>query len=170
MSEGPGSDPRSTHREPARFHVAADVVVLAPQSGEISVLLIERRNDPYRGRLALPGGFVDPGETAEQAARRELAEETGVTGFRGRFEQLAAYGPAGRRDPRGEIVSVAFLALAAEPLPVQGGDDAASAEWVPVAEALAPGRLAFDHERILGDALRRAGYSAAPGPAGRESV
>jgi 8-oxo-dGTP diphosphatase len=149
-------------REPARFHVAADVVALAPgqRAGETRVLLVERGNEPYRGRLALPGGFVDPGETAEQAARRELEEETGIAEFPGRFEQLGAYGPAGRRDPRGEILSVAYLAIADGTVPVRGGDDAASADWVPVSEALEPGRLAFDHERILADGLRRAGLTA----------
>lgn len=145
---------------PTPFLVAADVVALAPapgRSAEPLVLLVERGHEPYRGMLALPGGFVEPGETAEQGARRELAEETGIARFEGRFEQLGAYGPAGRRDPRGEVVSIAFLAIADAPLPARGGDDAARAEWVPVVEALRPGRLAFDHVRILADALRRAG-------------
>ncbi|XPP26702.1 MAG: NUDIX domain-containing protein [Leucobacter sp.] len=141
---------------PTAFLVAADVVALAPRNGGLSVLLVERGHDPYRGRLALPGGFVEPGEVAESAARRELAEETGIADFPGGFEQLGAYGPAGRRDPRGEVLSVAFLARAAEVLPLRAGDDAAAAHWVPIEEALEPGRLAFDHERILADALQRA--------------
>lgn len=138
---------------PTPFPVAADVVAFAPRDGELHVLLIERGNEPYRGCLALPGGFVDPGETGEQAARRELAEETGVAEFPGRFEQLGAYGPAGRRDPRGEVVSISFVGVAPAAFPVQAGDDAATAAWYPVTEVLGPGRLAFDHERILGDAL-----------------
>ncbi len=144
---------------PTPFPVAADVVALVPDGEASLVLLVERGNEPYLGMLALPGGFVDPGETAERAARRELAEETGIECFEGRFEQLGAYGPAGRRDPRGEILSIAFLAIADAPLPVQGGDDAVRAEWVPIADALRPGRLAFDHERILVDALHRSGVA-----------
>lgn len=152
---------------PTPFLVAADVVALAPRAGAWHVLLVERGHEPYRGALALPGGFVEPGEVAEQAARRELAEETGLTEFHGPFVQLRAYGPAGRRDPRGEIMSVAFVALAPEALPVAGGDDAAHADWYPVNEALAPGRLAFDHEVILADALARARELGWVGPAGR---
>lgn len=125
--------------------------------GDFRVLLVERGHDPYRGRWALPGGFVEPGEVTEQAARRELAEETSIHDFTGRFELLGVYGPTGRRDPRGEIVSVTYLAIAREALPVAGGDDAAAAFWVTVREALEPGRLAFDHERILADALARVG-------------
>lgn len=141
---------------PTPFLLAADVVVLAPDRGETHVLLVERGHEPYRGRLALPGGFIEPGEIAEHAARRELAEETGIIDFAGPFEQLGAYGPADRHDPRGEVLSVTYLALAEGLLPVVGGDDAAAARWVPVNDALEPGRLAFDHERIVGDALRRA--------------
>ncbi len=143
---------------PTPFPVAADVVALALRDGELHVLLIERGNEPYQGRLALPGGFVDPGETGEQAARRELAEETGVTDFPGPLVQLGAYGPAGRRDPRGEVVSISFVGVAPEVFPVLAGDDAAAAAWYPVAAALGPERrrLAFDHERILGDAVERA--------------
>lgn len=152
---------------PTPFLVAADVVALAPRAGELCVLLVERGHDPYRGSLALPGGFVEPGEVAEQAARRELTEETGLTAFSGRFGQLSAYGPAGRRDPRGEILSVAFVTVLESVAPVVGGDDAAHADWYPVNEALAPGRLAFDHEVILADALARARELGWVGPAGR---
>lgn len=141
---------------PTPFLVAADVVALTLRGRELCVLLVERGRDPYRGSRALPGGFVEPGEVAETAARRELAEETGLLELPERFVQLGAYGPAGRRDPRGEILTVVFLAAFDAPSPVRGGDDAARADWIPVAEALAPGYLAFDHEVILADALARA--------------
>lgn len=140
---------------PARFPVAGDVAALTLRAGALHVLLITRRFAPFRGRFALPGGFVEPGEMIEDAARRELAEETGVTGAPGIFTQLGAYGLA-HRDPRGDTLSVVYLAIAAEFGEVTAGDDAATAEWVPVADALAPGQLAFDHESILRDALARA--------------
>lgn len=145
---------------PNTFPVTADVVLLARCAGEPTgprVLLIERGNEPFKGRLALPGGFVDPGEVTLEAARRELAEETSVEEIPVELEQLGAYGPGGGRDPRGETLTVAYLAVVPEPLAARAADDAAAAEWVPVEEAIRPGRLAFDHAVILGDALRRAG-------------
>jgi 8-oxo-dGTP diphosphatase len=136
--------------------VAADLVILTVQDGSFEVLLIRRGIAPHRGRWALPGGFVRAGEGLEQAARRELAEETGVGSDRIHLEQVATYGEPGR-DPRGQVISVAYLALVPDlPTPV-AGSDAASASWIPVAEVLDdPGRLAFDHHRILTDAVERA--------------
>ncbi|MGC4936367.1 NUDIX hydrolase [Kribbella sp. DT2] len=144
--------------------VATDLVILTVQHGSFEVLLIRRGIPPYHGRWALPGGFVRAGEGLEQAARRELAEETGVGSdriagpgpARIHLEQVATYGEPGR-DPRGRVVSVAYLALVPDlPTPV-AGSDAASASWIPVAEVLDdPGRLAFDHHRILTDAVERA--------------
>ncbi len=142
--------------KPEPVLLTADVVALTlhPDAG-LSVLLVRRGSNPFRGRWALPGGFVDPGEDVEAAAARELEEETGVSPRRVSLEQLGAYG-APRRDLRGRVVSVAFLTglpWTAEP---QGGDDADEARWTPVDEALRPRRLAFDHRTILGDALERA--------------
>jgi 8-oxo-dGTP diphosphatase len=138
--------------------VATDLVILTVREGAFEVLLIRRGIAPHRGRWALPGGFVRAGEGLEEAARRELAEETGVgsTTPRIHLEQVATYGEPGR-DPRGRVISVAYLALVPDlPVPV-AGSDAASASWIPVAEVLAdPGRLAFDHHRILTDAVDRA--------------
>ncbi|ADB29553.1 NUDIX hydrolase [Kribbella flavida DSM 17836] len=136
--------------------VACDLVILTVRDGSFEVLLIRRGIAPHRGRWALPGGFVRPAEDLEQTARRELAEETGVDSDRIHLEQVATYGEPGR-DPRGRVISVAYLALVPDlPVPV-AGSDAASASWIPVADVLAdPGRLAFDHHRILADAVERA--------------
>jgi 8-oxo-dGTP diphosphatase len=136
--------------------LATDLVILTVREGALQVLLIRRGIAPYKGRWALPGGFVRPSEDLEQTARRELAEETGLSSDRIHLEQVATYG-APRRDPRGRVVSVAYLALVPDlPAPV-AGTDAASAGWVSVAEVLDdPGRLAFDHHRILSDGVERA--------------
>jgi len=134
------------------FSVAVDLVVLTIRSGALQVLLVRRGIPPYRGRWALPGGFVHLDEELEAAAVRELAEETGMGGPAGHLEQLGTYG-APRRDPRGRVVAVAYLALLPDlPSPV-AGSDAAAAAWHPAA---APPRLAFDHAVILADGLERA--------------
>lgn len=119
-----------------------------------SVLLITRKNEPYRGQYALPGGFVDPGEVTRAAALRELAEETslGSPELEPLLEQVGAYGPAGRRDPRGEVLTVAYAVVVDRQLVVTAADDAASVEWVPLTDAL-DADLAFDHSKILRDAV-----------------
>jgi 8-oxo-dGTP diphosphatase len=136
--------------------VAADLVILTVREGSLQVLLVRRGIAPYRGRWALPGGFVRPKEDLEEAARRELQEETGLLSDRIHLEQVATYGEPGR-DPRGRVISVTYLALVPDlPSPV-AGTDAASAEWVAVNEVLTDkARLAFDHHRILTDAVERA--------------
>lgn len=136
--------------------VAADLVILTVRDGSLEVLLIRRGIEPHKGRWALPGGFVRPDEDLEAAARRELAEETGLVSDRIHLEQVATYGEPGR-DPRGRVLSVAYLALVPDlPAPV-AGTDAAAASWVPASEVLAdPERLAFDHHRILADGVERA--------------
>ena len=136
--------------------VAADLVILTVRDGSLEVLLIRRGIEPHKGRWALPGGFVRPAEDLEAAARRELAEETGLVSDRIHLEQVATYGEPGR-DPRGRVVSVAYLALVPDlPAPV-AGTDAASASWVAASEVLADAdRLAFDHHRILVDGVERA--------------
>jgi len=111
------------------------------------VLLIRRGNPPFTGRYALPGGFVEVGETVEDACRRELMEETGVKA--GRLELIGVYSDPGR-DPRGHTCSVAFRTRVARATP-KAGDDAAAAEWVSDWTKV---ELAFDHARILGDAGR----------------
>jgi 8-oxo-dGTP diphosphatase len=141
--------------------VTVDVVVLTVRDDALHVLLVTRGEPPFEGRPALPGGFIRPDEDLDGAAARELAEETRLrASSRPRspvhLEQLGSYG-APDRDPRMRVVSVAYLALApALPLPV-GGGDAAAAGWAPAGLLLGgPGRLAFDHGRILRDAVERA--------------
>lgn len=111
------------------------------------LLLIRRMNPPFKGRYALPGGFLDIGETAEAGCRRELMEETGVEA--GELHLVGVYSEP-NRDPRGHTVSIAYLGVieSAEP---QGGDDAASAAWVENWRRL---KLAFDHAQIVADAAR----------------
>lgn len=141
--------------------VTVDVVCLARRDGERQVLLVERGSDPFQGKLAFPGGFVDIDEDLEDAALRELREETSLAAP-GVLEQLGAYGRPGR-DPRGRTVSIVYLALPDEAAAVRGGDDAADAGWYPITELLQdPGRLAFDHAEILRDALARARFETAP--------
>src|ERR1700749_4331034 len=115
--------------------LATDLVILTVRDGRLQVLLIRRGIAPYRGRWALPGGFVRPAEDLESTARRELAEETGLSSDHIHLEQVATYG-APDRDPRGRVVSVAYLALVPDlPAPV-AGSDAASASWADAAEVL----------------------------------
>jgi 8-oxo-dGTP diphosphatase len=109
------------------------------------VLLVRRKNPPFQGRFALPGGFVDIGEMVEDACRRELQEETGVKA--GRLRLVGVYSDP-RRDPRGHTCSVVFLAVVRRAR-ASAGDDAAAAEWV---EDWRKAELAFDHAKVLADA------------------
>jgi 8-oxo-dGTP diphosphatase len=133
--------------------MTVDLVVLTIRSGQLSALLVRRGKPPFKGRWALPGGFVEPDEDLRAAAERELAEETSVAGAAtGHLEQLATYG-APRRDPRGRVITVAYLALLPDEPVVTAGSDATVAEWHEVTD---PPRLAFDHAQILGDGVERA--------------
>jgi 8-oxo-dGTP diphosphatase len=134
------------------FSMTVDLVVLTIRAGKLHALLVRRGVPPFRGRWALPGGFVLPDEDLRPAAERELAEETGVAGAAGHLEQLATYG-APRRDPRGRVVTVAYLALLPDEPELVAGSDATAAQWHDVA---APPRLAFDHAQILADGVERA--------------
>jgi len=121
--------------------LAADAVILFAGG----IVLIKRRNPPFEGCYALPGGFVEVGETVEAAAIREAREETGLD-----IELLGLVGIYSKpdRDPRGHVISAAFLALGRGEL--LAGSDARMAE-VFVLKSLPP--LAFDHDRIIGDAI-----------------
>ncbi|MFO7608981.1 MAG: NUDIX hydrolase [Candidatus Krumholzibacteriia bacterium] len=139
-------DPQPRPRAPA---LTVDAVVLS-RGGEgllddgYRVLLVERGREPFRGRWALPGGFVDYGEDPDLAVGRELAEETGLEGLP--FRQFRAFGQPGR-DPRGHTVSIVYVAVIIGDRPaVTGGDDAAAAAWHPL-DGLPD--LAFDHGAIV---------------------
>ena len=137
--------------------VTVDVAVLTVRERRLHVLLVERGAEPWRGAWALPGGFVKQNETLDEAAARELREETGVDAS-AHLEQLHAYGDPDR-DPRLRVVTVAYLAVLPEVRAIAAGTDAARAELVPVDELLGrtpSRRLAFDHELILADAVDRA--------------
>ncbi|NUL46470.1 NUDIX hydrolase [Cellulosimicrobium funkei] len=144
------------------FAVTVDLVVLAvrPEADggrdgrlRLEAVLIERGEEPFAGQLALPGGFVQVDEDVEDAAYRELEEEAGLGAADVRLEQLGAYG-APDRDPRMRTVSVAWLAFGRVDRAPRGGSDALSAQWIPVDRI--PAALAFDHARILHDAVAQA--------------
>lgn len=135
------------HPHPA---VTVDGVVFGYDEADLKVLLIQRGEGPYRGKWALPGGFVDMAESLEAAARRELEEETGVTKLY--LEQLYTFGEP-KRDPRERVISVAYYALVKlADHAVRAASDARNVAWFPVADLP---NLAFDHEEILEVALRR---------------
>ncbi len=131
--------------------VAVDVVLFAVHDKRLHTLLIRRGRPPFEGMWAFPGGIVEPEEPLEAAARRELAEETGLSDVP-YLVQLGAFGDP-ERDPRGRVISVAYWGLVPDLAEVRGADDAAAARWWPVA---CPPPLAFDHATILECALRRA--------------
>ncbi|MDI6104393.1 NUDIX domain-containing protein [Actinoplanes sp. NEAU-A12] len=142
-----------TTRDHALLRIAVDLVILTVREGALQTLVVIRGNKPFAGQFALPGGFVRAGEGLDDAAVRELAEETGLDGGSLHLEQFAVYGEPDR-DPRGRVVSVAYLAIMPDlPVPT-AGSDASGAAWVPVSKI--HGSLAFDHDRILTDAVERA--------------
>jgi 8-oxo-dGTP diphosphatase len=142
--------------------VTVDIVVLTVLDSDLKVLLVRRKAPPFEGSWALPGGFVhvrdepDQGEGLEDAARRELAEETGLATGTVYLEQLYTFGDPGR-DPRGRVITVAYYALVRPDLVplVRAGTDAADARWMSIAEEVPRVELAFDHARILEAALAR---------------
>lgn len=125
--------------------VTVDAVVYALEDGQLSVLLIRRKQDPYKGSWAFPGGFMDINEVPEEAVKRELLEETGVQADH--FIQIGAFAGL-NRDPRHRTVSIGYISLLKGELPeVKGNDDADDARWFLLHEIPEP--LAFDHQEML---------------------
>jgi 8-oxo-dGTP diphosphatase len=143
-------------RERSAVSVAVDLAIFTVHDDELQVLLIDRGKPPFLGQPALPGGYVRDGETLKQAALRELVEETGINGHPLHLEQLGAYGDP-HRDPRGRVISIAYLALGPDLPGPSAGSDARAAYWTPAETALdsATG-LAFDHADIVREAVERA--------------
>jgi 8-oxo-dGTP diphosphatase len=142
---------------PPSVLLAVDLVILTLRAGKLQVLLIERGVDPFRGALALPGGFLyDRTESIPQAAQRELFEEAGLQIETVHLESLALYGDPDR-DPRGRVVSAAHLVIAPGLPDPQAGTDAAAAGWLPAYDVLnGETPLAFDHRTIVADGVERA--------------
>jgi 8-oxo-dGTP diphosphatase len=129
--------------------LTVDIALFYRDGSRIEVLLIKRARDPFKGWWALPGGFVDENESLEDAAARELLEETGLS--RIHLDQVGAFGDPGR-DPRGHTVSIVFSAVVDQRIQPHAADDASDAKWH---SARRPPKLAFDHQKILRIALKR---------------
>ena len=135
-----------TYNHP-RPSLTVDVVAFTIKNDILSVLLVKRANQPFRGSWALPGGFINIDEDLETAAKRELEEETSIKGTY--LEQLHFYGSP-NRDPRERVVSVAYIGLVPYQIPF-GNSDATLAEWHPINQLP---KLAFDHADIINDGLK----------------
>ncbi len=128
-----------------KISVTVDSVVFCKVNNQFKVLLIQRKNEPFKGQWALPGGFVDKGEDLETAAKRELEEETGVKVES--MQQVQAFGKPGR-DPRGHTISIGFLSRIYCEEHLEPSDDAKDARWFEI-EKLPDMDLAFDHDEII---------------------
>lgn len=129
--------------------LTADCIVFARKEQDFRVLLVQRANEPYKGKWAFPGGFMNMDETTEETARRELKEETGLT-----VDDISQIGTFDRvdRDPRGRVITVAYFVVIDGIREVKGGDDAAVARWFSIGNLP---ELAFDHQKIMEVALRK---------------
>ncbi len=133
---------------PQNIKVTVDAVVFSYSDTKLSVLLVKRKNEPFKGKWAIPGGFVEDDEPLEVAVARELEEETGVK--TDRFEQLHTFGQPDR-DPRGRTISVTyFTEISQENNQIKAASDAEEADWFPI-DALP--EMAFDHSSILKTAI-----------------
>ena len=141
--------------------LTVDIVVFRNMRGHTEVLLIRREKDPYEGRWAFPGGYVEEMEALETAAARELAEETGLRDLS--LEQIGAFGAPGR-DPRGHTVSVAFAGRLETDQEIRASDDAADARWFALGDIP---DLAFDHNEMLAFATRVMLHEDESGDSGR---
>jgi 8-oxo-dGTP diphosphatase len=130
---------------PYNCYLTADTIVVCGND----VVLVRRKNEPFQGMWCLPGGFVEADETVLAGAKRELAEETGISGLE--IEEFGAYGDPGR-DPRGRTVTVVHWTFVQDKLELKAGDDAAECSWFSLEDLPA---LAFDHGKIAEDLKHR---------------
>lgn len=130
--------------------VTVDIVIFSMKNKELKVLLIKRNLEPFKGKWAIPGGFVRINESLDEAAKRELEEETGVKGVY--LEQLYSFGDV-QRDPRGRVITVAYFALVnSDSIELKPSSDAYDAQWFSISKLP---QLAFDHKNIVDYALKR---------------
>ena len=130
--------------------ISVDAVVFGYEEGNISILLIQRKYQPFKGKWAIPGGFVGVDESLEEAVERELQEETGIT--INYLEQLYTFGKP-NRDPRGRVISVAYFGLVRpNTFKIYASTDAAQVQWFQINELP---ELSFDHKEILTTAIER---------------
>ena len=131
--------------------LATDIAVFGFFSGKVKLLFIERKNEPFKGKWALPGGFVNIDEEVENAAARELEEETGLTGLK--LEQMHTFSRVGR-DPRGRVVTILFMGIVQKGKKnLKAGDDAAKVRWFDIEKL--PEGLAFDHKEVTGFVIEK---------------
>jgi len=134
-----------------RPSVTVDVAIFKPIGEEFQILLIRRAQEPFKGKYALPGGFINMDESLEDAAHRELSEETGVKNFQ--LTQIQTFSDPGR-DPRGHVISTCFGCVLGkkDQINIQAGDDAADAEWFGLNNLP---DLAFDHSILIQAAIAK---------------
>ncbi len=131
--------------------VTVDAAVFGFFTGKAKLLLIRRKNQPFQGKWALPGGYVGINEELEDAVARELAEETGLLNVS--LEQMHTFGKCGR-DPRGRQITIVFMGTSTEkPNRIKAGDDAAQVRWFDIKKL--PKDLAFDHIEVINFAIRK---------------
>ncbi len=131
--------------------VAADAAVFRFFAGKAKLLLVNRKKEPFKGKWALPGGFVDIDEELDDAVARELVEETGLVNVP--LEQMHTFGDVGR-DPRGRQITIVFMGIAAEGQnKLKAGDDAAKVRWFDIEKL--PKNLAFDHNKVVKFAIEK---------------
>jgi len=128
--------------------ITVDAVIFKDLKSSARILLIKRKNDPFKNQWALPGGFLEENESLKMGAKRELLEETGVEVEL--LKQLKTYGSL-NRDPRGRTISIAFIGKVKNGVIIKAGDDAKAAEWFRLNELP---ELAFDHSKIIKDAKK----------------
>ena len=131
--------------------VTTDAVIFAVTAEATKLLLVKRGKDPYKGKWAIPGGFINIDEELEDSAARELQEETGLTGIK--LEQMHTFGTCGR-DPRGRQITVVYMGIIKEGLDrIKAGDDAALAQWFDIDKL--PPNMAFDHNLVANLAIEK---------------